>query len=196
MPKKNKFTIDESILPVATVGPLNEQPLLQGTAPRGFVYYQDGIFRGYVRKSDGMGLRDLHKDGMCPSDCPYCKGDNKQAEQTADHAGMKAQATAIHWKSGRTKVNEAFQTPLDSAIEKIKKVSAEVYSNLDVLKLYDVAALAQDIKVAKAVKDVVVNLELRNGKLIFLTIPEAEALKKYKDSQFKAVSKYVLSRGR
>ncbi len=70
-------------------------------APRGFVAYQDGIFRGYVHKTSGEGLRDMHKDGRCPSDCPYCRGEDKQAEQTAEHAGMKAKATAQHWKSGR-----------------------------------------------------------------------------------------------
>src|SRR6266496_4592037 len=99
---KNNFTISEDILPLCKVG-LEEQTPLQGTAPRGFVKYQDGMYHGYARKSDGAGLRDLHNSGECPGDCCYCRGDNKKAEATADHAGMKAQATSAYWKSGRNK---------------------------------------------------------------------------------------------
>jgi hypothetical protein len=74
---------------------------LHESAPEGFVAYQDGMYRGYVRKKDGAGLRDLHQSGECPKDCAYCRGDNKVSTQFAKHEGQKAQAVAKHWKSGR-----------------------------------------------------------------------------------------------
>jgi hypothetical protein len=82
---------------------VDEETHLQeaGFAPRGFVAYRDGKYDGFIRKEDGVGLRDLHDRGECPKDCNYCSGDQKKMKAEADGAEMKAKATSKYWKSGR-----------------------------------------------------------------------------------------------